>query len=104
MTDKVFSVLTFIVALLLCWIIVRMETGAWREKDKKTSERLQAKVEHLERAYKIAVQSRNDAVEMMLRSHDILAISNKVLQAELKKLKAKAPASTKSGGMAPAEH
>lgn len=96
--DKVFSVLAFIVALLLCWIIVRIETGAWREKDKRTSERLRARVEYLERAYKAAVQSRNDAVEMMLRSHDILAISNKVLQAELKKLKAKVPASMKSDG------
>lgn len=102
--DKVFSALTFVVALLLCWIIVRMETGAWREKDKKANERLRARVEYLERAYNAAVQSRNDAVEMMLRSHDELAISNKVLQAELKKLKAKTLVSTKSGGTAPAEH
>ena len=101
--DKVFSALAFIVALLLCWIIVRMETGAWREKDKRINERLRARVEYLERAYRIAVQSRNDAVEMMLRSHDELAISNKVLQAELKELKAKVPASTKSDGTAPEE-
>lgn len=93
--DKVFSALTFVVALLLCWIIVRMETGAWREKDKIINERLRARVERLERAYNAAVQSRNDAVEMMLRSHDVLAISNKVLQARIKELAAKVPASTK---------
>lgn len=41
-------------------------------------------------------------MEMMLRSHDELAISNKALQAELKELKAKVPASTKSDGTAAA--
>lgn len=55
MTDEAFSVLTFIATMLLCWIIVRMETGAWREKDRKTSKRLRARVEYLERAYKAAV-------------------------------------------------
>jgi len=85
-SDIVLQTLIFITAILLCWIIVRCEMGAWTVKEVESPKLLQ-KVNDLKREVLVAAASRDKIIDMMADQNAALKATNAVLRAEIMALK-----------------
>ena len=85
-SDVILQTLIFLAALLMCWIIVRCEMGAWTVKV-VVSPKLLQKVSDLKREVLVAAASRDRIIDMMADQNMALKATNAVLRAEIAELK-----------------
>lgn len=89
--DRILSIGVFLVAILISFAIVRMETGAWTKRncDAKTIQRLRSRNAELENAMTERRRVQNDFIDRLIYDNAMLSKSNKVYEARIKLLEKK---------------